>query len=143
MKPTAHAPGDRAGMIVAALCFVHCVAGPALLAFAGFSSLVALSERAEILFLLASAAIGTAVLFPAYKRRHGRRSCLAMFGAGMVALLAHRQMSATRMEFATVLTGASLIAGAHILNLRYSRRCECCQSASSLTLQPDPNRGNR
>jgi len=34
----AHVGGDRAGVIVATLCFVHCTAGPARLTFAGFSS---------------------------------------------------------------------------------------------------------
>jgi len=128
-KPISHAFGDRAGVIVATLCFVHCVAGPALIAFGSFSSLIALSERTEILFMLASATIGTIVLFPGYRRRHRRRSCLAMFGSGMAALLAHRYAHGLA-ELATALVGASLIAGAHILNHRYSRRCGCCETAS-------------
>jgi len=33
---------------------------------------------------------------------------------------------------ATALVGASLIAGAHILNRRYSRRCDCCETASEI-----------
>jgi MerC mercury resistance protein len=129
-KPISHAFGDRAGVIVATLCFVHCVAGPALIAFGSFSSLIAFSERTKILFMLASATIGTMVLFPGYRRRHGRRSCLAMFGSGMAALLAHRYAYTGLMELATALVGASLIASAHILNHRYSRRCDCCETAS-------------
>jgi MerC mercury resistance protein len=131
-QPISHAFGDRAGVIVASLCFVHCVAGPALIAFGSFSSLIALSERTEILFMLASAAIGTIVLFPGYRRRHRRRSCLAMFGSGMAALLAHRYAHTGLAELATALVGASLIAGAHILNRRYSRRCDCCETASEI-----------
>ena len=129
-KPISHAFGDRAGVVVASLCFVHCVAGPALIAFGSFSSLIGLSERAEILFLLASATIGMAVLFPGYRRRHRRRSCLAMFGSGMAALLAHRYAHSGLAEVSTALVGASLIASAHILNHRYSRRCDCCETAS-------------
>jgi len=30
------------------------------------------------------------------------------------------------------MVGASLIAGAHILNRRYSRRCDCCETASEV-----------
>jgi MerC mercury resistance protein len=131
-RPISHAFGDRAGVIVATLCFVHCVAGPALIAFGSFSSLIAFSERTEILFMLASATIGTAVLFPGYRRRHRRRSCLAMFGSGMAALLAHRYAHSGLAELATALVGASLIAGAHILNHRYSRRCDCCETASEI-----------
>ena len=131
-KPISHAFGDRAGVIVATLCFVHCIAGPALIAFGSFSSLIALSERTEILFMLASAMIGAAVLFPGYRRRHRRRSCLAMFGSGMAALLAHRYAHSGLAEVATALVGASLIVGAHILNHRYSRRCDCCETASEI-----------
>ncbi len=29
-----------------------------------------------------------------------------------------------------VLVGASLIVGAHVLNMQYSRHCECCDSAT-------------
>ena len=115
---------------MATLCFVHCVAGPALIAFGSFSSLIALSERTEILFMLASATIGTMVLFPGYRRRHRRRSCLAMFGSGMAALLAHRYANSGLAGLSTALVGASLIAGAHILNHRYSRRCDCCETVS-------------
>ena len=143
-KPISHAFGDRAGVIVASLCFVHCVAGPALIAFGSFSSLIALSERTEILFLLASATIGTIVLFPGYRRRHRRRSCLAMFGSGMAALLAHRYAHSGPAEVATALVGASLIASAHILNHRYSRRCDCCETASEIqAVEPDAKDPNR
>jgi hypothetical protein len=131
-KVISHAFGDRAGVIVATLCFVHCVAGPALIAFGSFSSLIAFSERTEILFMLASATIGAAVLFPGYRRRHRRRSCLAMFGSGLVALLAHRYAHSGLAELATALVGASLIASAHILNHRYSRQCDCCETASEI-----------
>ena len=128
-KPVFHTSGDRAGVIVATLCFVHCIAGPALLAFAGLSSLIAISERMEFIFLFASAAIGACVLFPAYKHHHGRALCLVLFGIGMAALLAKRHMVDGRLGLITAVTGASLIARAHILNLRYSRRCDCCPSS--------------
>lgn len=131
-KTITHALGDRAGVIVATLCFIHCVAGPAMIAFGGFSSLIAFSERTEILFMLASATIGTTVLLPGYRRRHRRRSCLAMFGSGMAALLAHRYAHRGLAEPAMALTGTSLIIGAHILNHRYSRVCSCCESASNI-----------
>ena len=143
-KPIPHVSGDRAGVIVATLCFVHCIAGPALLAFAGFSALIAISERTEVVFLFTSAAIGACVLFPAYKRRHRRRLCLALFSAGMVVMVARRSVSGARLELLTALIGVSLIGAAHILNIRYSRRCDCCDSASDgavqNTLTRDPHR---
>lgn len=38
---------DRRGMLIASLCFLHCVAGPVLLSFAGMASLAGASERLE------------------------------------------------------------------------------------------------
>ena len=124
-RPT-KARGDRAGIIIATLCFVHCVGGPVLLTFAGLSSLIRGSERFESLFWASSAVTGAFVLVPAFRHRHGRRSCLAMFAAGLLVLFTRRYLEGSSLEIAIALIGASLIIGAHALNLRYSRRCACC-----------------
>jgi MerC mercury resistance protein len=79
-------------MLIAALCFVHCVAGPVLLSFAGLASMIGISERLEPTFLLVSAAMGTMALVPGYRKKHGRQSCLAMFCAGLVVLLVRRHI---------------------------------------------------
>jgi MerC mercury resistance protein len=60
--PRANSRADRFGMVVASLCFVHCIAGPVLLTLVGFRSLIHVSERFEYVFLLASAAMGLAAL---------------------------------------------------------------------------------
>ena len=142
-KPVSRASGDRAGVIVATLCFIHCIAGPALLAIAGLSSLIAISERMEFVFLFTSAAIGACVLFPAYKHHHGRRLCLTMFAIGMAVLLAKRRIGDGRIELGTTLIGACLVGGAHVLNIRYSRRCKCCDSASDNVMQTTLTRESR
>jgi len=123
---------DRRGMLIASLCFVHCIAGPILLSFAGLASLISISERLEPLFLLGSASIGVIALVPAYRKKHGRVSCLAMFGTGLCCLLLRRHIGwrAIAFEPVAVAMGATLIIGAHVLNLRLSRRCQCCEHAS-------------
>jgi len=120
--------GDRAGIIVATLCFFHCVAGPALLAFAGFNSLIRISEKFEGLFLLVSATMGVAALLPAYRKRHRRMSCLAMFAAGFLTLLIRRYLGvdAGILGAAGAATGVALIIAAHTLNLKYLKNCGCC-----------------
>src|ERR1051326_3665778 len=120
---------DRTGVLIASLCFVHCVAGPVLLSFAGMASLVKVSERLEPLFLVGSAAMGAVALVPAYRKKHSRISCLAMFGSGFLCLLLRRHIgwSVGFPEPAAVCAGAILIVGAHVLNLRFSRRCSCCE----------------
>jgi MerC mercury resistance protein len=120
---------DRRGMLIASLCFVHCVAGPVLLSFVGFSSMIGTSEKLEPLFLLGSAGMGFLALVPAYRTKHRRVSCLALFGSGFICLIFRRriQLQGIAVEQIGVALGAMLIIGAHALNLRFSRRCACCE----------------
>src|SRR5689334_5852714 len=82
--------GDWKGMLIAALCLIHCVAGPVLLSYAGLTSLIGVSEKLEPLFVLPSIAIGTATLVPGYRHRHGRFSCLALFFCGLFLVVLRR-----------------------------------------------------
>jgi hypothetical protein len=124
---------DRRGMLIASLCFVHCIAGPVLLSFAGFTSLIDVSEKLEPLFLLGSGAMGVIALVPAYRGKHGRISCLALFASGLLCLLLRRYIGwrASSLETVATALGASLIVGAHLLNLRFSRHCGCCNQQSA------------
>jgi hypothetical protein len=126
-------------MLIAALCFVHCVAGPILLSFAGLASMIGISERLEPTFLLASAAMGTMALIPGYRKKHGRLSCLAMFCAGLVCLMVRRHTPWRVVPIEPVATGvgAILIVGAHLLNMRFSKRCRCCEPASESSVEKD------
>jgi len=127
---------DRRGMLMATLCFVHCVAGPVLLSFAGMASLVNVSERLEPLFLLGSAAMGAVALVPAYRRKHGRISCVALFASGLLCLLLRRfiRWRDIPIEALGAALGVSLIIAAHALNLRFSRHCKCCDPLSETTI---------
>ena len=119
--------GDRKGMLLATICFVHCVAGPVLLSFAGLASLISVSEKLEPVFILSSIAIGTATLLPGYRRKHGRLSCLGLFFCGLLVLLVLRRLQWLVVpEALLTLIGVALVAGAHALNLKFSRQCECC-----------------
>jgi hypothetical protein len=130
-SPPHASPPDRRGMLLASLCFIHCVAGPVLLSLAGLSSFISLSEKVEPLFLLGSAALGVIALVPAYRKKHGRVSCLALFACGLLCLLLRRHIGwgAISVEPIAAGLGACLIIGAHLLNLRFSRRCACCDPA--------------
>jgi hypothetical protein len=120
--------GDRKGILVAALCLIHCVAGPVLLSYAGFASLMGVSEKMEPVFVLSSVAIGTATLIPGYRHKHGRFSCLALFFCGLLFLVVLRRFNCLPVpETGLTGIGAGLIAGAHGLNLKFSRQCECCR----------------
>src|SRR5690349_1778778 len=116
-----HSCRDRTGILIAALCFVHCIGGPVLLSVGGLASLIGISERLEPVFLLGSLAMGAMALLPAYRKKHGRRSCLAMFCCGILCLILRHQIHwrAIPIEEIGVAVGAILIIGAHALNLKY------------------------
>jgi hypothetical protein len=123
--------GDRKAICVAVLCFLHCVAGPVLLSFAGFASLIGVSEKFEPVILVSSIAMGAATLIPAYRKRHGRISCLALFFGGLFCLLVRRCVQWTIVpEAVAVGLGAGLVVAAHALNLSYSKKCGCCAATS-------------
>ncbi len=130
---TGHA--DRRGMLLASLCFIHCVAGPIVLSYAGFASLIGASEKLEPLFLIGSGAMGIIAFVPAYRKKHGRRSCLALFVSGLCCLLLRRHIAFPALSVEPVMTavGAGLIIGAHFLNLRFSRNCQCCDPSPETT----------
>jgi hypothetical protein len=116
-------------MLVAFACFVHCIAGPILLSFAGLRSLIGVSEKLNPLFLVASSAVAVITLVPAYRRRHRRIICLVLFGAGVLSLALGRQ-TPRGFEMAATICGATLIVSAHILNMRLASRCSCCRNGS-------------
>jgi hypothetical protein len=120
--------GDRKGIVVAALCFVHCVAGPLLVSMGGFAALGRFSERIEPVFLISSTLIGAATLIPSYRSKHRRFLCLGLFSAGLFCLAFLRQRRWVAVPEAVLATvGASLIICAHALNHRFSRQCDCCR----------------
>jgi len=103
-----------------------------LLSYTGFSSLIGVSEKLEPLFLLGSAAMGVIAFVPAYRKKHGRKFCPALFASGLLCLFLRRYIELPSISVEPVVTavGASLIIGAHTLNLRFSKRCQCCSSLS-------------
>ena len=112
------------------------------------ASLVNVSEKLEPLFLLGSAAMGVIALVPAYRKKHGRISCLALFASGFLCLLLRHYIEWQTIAIEPVASalGLSLIIAAHGLNLRFSRRCGCCdprseaascRGASTSVVRPD------
>jgi hypothetical protein len=83
---------DRTGILIAALCLVHCVCWPGIITVTGMASRVGISERLEPLFLFGSFMMGTLALLPGYRRNHRRPSCLAMFCCGILCLSLRHQI---------------------------------------------------
>jgi hypothetical protein len=120
---------DRKAILLATLCFIHCVAGPVLLSVAGFASLINLSESLEPLFVFSSLVFGLATLVPAYRKKHRRVTCLVLFLCGVLCLAVLRHIRSSIVpELVMTGIGAVLIVAAHALNLKFARRCQCCET---------------
>ncbi len=80
---------------------------------------------------MVTGAIGIAAfsLGPSYWRRHRRKRCLGLFAGGAVLLaLAKMGPVSESVEPLTVISGAALIATAHLVNLRLCRQCANCET---------------
>jgi hypothetical protein len=118
---------DRAGLIVSTACAVHCALMPlaaGLLPLLGLQFLA--GETAESV-LLASAAMIAAASFAGgcWHNRQARPLVLVVSGFGLM-LLARTLFEDVRLaELTLSVTGAVMIAGAHLANARL-----CCSKAA-------------
>ena len=121
---------DRAGMALSLSCGLHCLFTPLLIGVAASLPIGWLfDESTEVLLLAAAVLTGALSLGPSYWRRHRRKRCLAMFAVG-VGLLALAKLGPVgeRWEPWTVVSGATLLATAHLVNLRLCRQCARCKA---------------
>jgi hypothetical protein len=121
---------DRIGIVASTLCAIHC-AGSALLV--GASALVGFlrDERTELGFVGASLAVAGSSLLPGFFR-HRARAPLALFGPAAALLAAARLLEWEGfVESALSLSGAAILVGAHVANLRACRRASRCSCSRS------------
>ena len=106
-------------------CGLHCIVAPLVLGLAvGWPLGWLLSEPAESLLMAVAIGIPAMSLGPSYWRRHRRKRCLGLFGAGAILLaLAKFGPVNESLEPAAVASGAVLIATAHLVNIRLCRQC--------------------
>jgi hypothetical protein len=99
--------------------------------FAAYGAAVLDSPVVEWLALAVSLAIGLVSLLPAYRNRHRRKCCLALFLAGIIILIAARLLltDSRNGETMGVCAGAALTSTAHLLNRKLCHSCRTCQSS--------------
>ncbi|HYF68273.1 MAG TPA: MerC domain-containing protein [Ohtaekwangia sp.] len=121
---------DKAGMWTSGLCAVHCIAIPFFLSMSAFSSMVFLhNENIENMVLVVSAMIGVGSLGNSFIKLHKRWLPLIVLFIGLCLIVLSRlELNVSEPIFAS--SGASLMASAHFLNIRYCKKfgsqCECC-----------------
>lgn len=116
---------DRVGAGASLACAVHCALLPFVLALLPLLGLEFLAGHTfERVFVLCAAALAAVALVTGY-RRHGRSVTLWLALPGVILLVAGIVVDLDRAVVAhTVLetTGGSLLALAHLVNLRLSRK---------------------
>ncbi len=110
---------DRSALTLSGLCLVHCLAGSVLLAVASVGGGFFSHELHAVGLALALPLAVFALWRGA--RRHGRRAVLVLGGCGVSLMAASLAVGHGSSETMLSVTGVSLLAAAHLLNLRWSR----------------------
>lgn len=110
---------DRLGVVLSALCAVHCVSGVVLVAFLGISGGALLDPRIHEFGLVAAVIIGALGLGTG-ALRHGRRGPLMLGGAGLTFMACGLLVPHGLGEVVLTVTGVTVLAAAHIGNLRHA-----------------------
>ncbi|MDQ3035972.1 MAG: MerC domain-containing protein [Myxococcota bacterium] len=114
---------DRVGVGVSITCGIHCVAAALLAAAPAFaaSTAPALGEGLEWVeggLLWIALGVGSLALVPAYLREHRNVLPLILFGLGIAVIALVRSAETDVVEMGGTVCGVTLVAGAHLVNLR-------------------------
>ncbi len=126
---------DRAGSVLSTLCAVHCLCMPVVVALLPVLASGFLASRAfERTMCVSMVALASLCVWRGC-RVHGRWPLLGLLAAGAATTLTVQWFAppvccakerADWTEAGLMCAGGLAIAAAHLLNLRYTRRCACC-----------------
>jgi len=143
---------DRLGATAATLCAVHCAALPLAMAFLPALGLDFLASHAFEGFFLAFTTVFAALSVGHSLRAHGRFYAWPLLLAGLAILFAERFVPAihdhTLLHALTMTTAGTLVAVAHLLNLRLAHSNAApsdaahgtCAGATLLPLSDQPTK---
>jgi uncharacterized membrane protein YjjB (DUF3815 family) len=111
---------DHAGIALAGLCAVHCLATLLIVSALGLGSHFLLAESIHrtglvLAVIVAAVAIGWGFM------RHRRTAPLVIAGAGIALMAAALLVPHGMGELLLTLAGVTLVSGGHVLNLRAAR----------------------
>jgi hypothetical protein len=110
---------DRIGVLLSALCLVHCLAGVAVVALLGIGGGILLDPRVHEVGLALAVGVGALGLgFGA--ARHGQRGPLMLGAAGLGLMALGLVLPHGAAEVSATVPGVALLAFAHIRNLRHT-----------------------
>lgn len=120
---------DKIGMGMSAVCLVHCLLLPVILATLPFLSFLSfmkspLTETFMVLFALANSVIAVTLGF----KKHKSYAVPAIFVAGAILLGAHFYAhDFVHSNEYIIIAGAALVGAGHIVNKRLCSTCPTCE----------------
>jgi len=108
---------DRFGMVLSGLCMVHCVAGVVIVAVLGLSGGLLLSPAIHRVGL-ALATVTAAIAIGMGALRHRGRAPVVLASLGLAFMASGLFVEHGVREATLTVIGVSLVASAHVLNLR-------------------------
>lgn len=108
---------DRAGIFLSGLCLVHCVLGLVIVSFLGIGGGVLLAPEIHRIGLALAVAIGVLALGAGFAR-HGRSAPLALGALGLCLMAGALAVGHGLGEAILTIGGVSIVASAHLWNLR-------------------------
>ncbi|MBM3594360.1 MAG: MerC domain-containing protein [Alphaproteobacteria bacterium] len=108
---------DRAGILLSGLCVVHCVLGLALVSFVGLGGGVLLAPGLHRVGLALAVAVGVLALGAGFTR-HGRSAPLLLGGLGLALMAGALLVCHGLLEAVLTVCGVTIVASAHLWNLR-------------------------
>lgn len=109
---------DRLGVAVSALCLVHCISGLVLVTLLGIGGTVLLNPAIHEIGLAVAVIVG-AIGLGLGTLRHRRIGLLALGAAGLLLMASALAVPHGPAEATLTMLGVSLVAAAHILNMRH------------------------
>ena len=108
---------DRAGIVLSGLCAVHCVLGILIVSVLGLGGGALLAPQIHEIGLALAVAVGTIALGAGFAR-HGRPAPLALGAIGLSLMAMGLLVQHGLGEAVLTICGVSLVAAAHVWNLR-------------------------
>ena len=110
---------DRLALTLSGLCLVHCLAGSVLLAVASVGGGF-FSHQVHAVGLALALPLAMFALWHGFQQ-HDRYTVLVLGGCGVILMAVSLAVGHGSSETMLSVAGVSLLAAAHLLNLRWSR----------------------
>jgi hypothetical protein len=120
---------DGVGIVVSAVCFVHCILTPVVLSLSAVSAhYLPSEERVHRILAVCVAAIGAFAIITGY-RKHRRSRVLLLMSSGLLVIFGGAywgdRLPSHSAEVLVTMMGSCLMIYAHLINHTFCKNCSC------------------